>query len=171
MGRAFSRLQRELRQSKPFRSIYQEAALSILKTASVARLAITRRLEPEGVTAQQYNVLRILGGAGEAGLPTLAIAERLVEEAPGMTRLIDRLESHGWVRRERSAEDRRQVVCRITGEGAGLLKRLAPRVHQLDEEFERTLSPEEAERLTELLEKIREGLDDGEGKGEQERNL
>lgn len=159
MGRTGSRLQREIRQNKPFQSIYQEAVLSILKTASVARLAISRRLEPWGVTPQQYNVLRILRGAGDTGLPTLAIAERLVEEAPGMTRLVDRLEKQGWVSRERSTGDRRQVVCRITGPACELLDRLAPGMRRLDEEFAGALSPGEAERLTELLERVREGLD------------
>lgn len=158
MARAASRLQREIRQTKPFRSIYQEAVLSILKTASVVRLEISRDLEPEGVTAQQYNILRILRGAGAEGLPTLAIGERLVEEAPGITRLLDRMESRGWVRRERSDGDRRQVFCSITGSGRALLERLAPKMESLDRRFAGAMTPGQAEQLTELLERVREGL-------------
>lgn len=158
MPRTESRLQKEIRQTRPFSSIYQEAVLSVLKTASVVRLEISRNLESEGITAQQYNVLRILRGAGAAGLPTLAIGERLVDEAPGITRLLDRMEGRGWVRRERSADDRRQVFCTITSAGLGLLERLAPRMESLDKRFALSISNAQAEQLTELLEKIREGL-------------
>lgn len=132
--------------------------LSILKTASVVRLEISRNLEPEGVTAQQYNVLRILRGAGAEGLPTLAIGDRLVEEAPGITRLLDRMESHGWVRRERAEGDRRLVLCRITKSGLALLARLDPVMERLDERFAGTMTSGQADQLIELLEKVREGL-------------
>ncbi len=158
MARSRSLLQDEIRQSKPFESIYQEAILSILKTAGVVRLEIGRLLEAEGITLQQYNVLRILRGAGQDGLPTLVIAERLVEETPGMTRLLDRLEGRGWVRRERSTKDRRQVFCHIRRAGLDLLDRLQPAISAEDERFAQTMTPAEAETLTELLERIREGL-------------
>jgi len=121
-------------------------------------MEVARCLESEGVTLQQYNVLRILRGAGQAGLPTLAIAERLVEDAPGMTRLLDRLEGRGWVRRERSVKDRRQVFCYIRRAGLDMLDRLEPAIAGLDERFAETLADSEAETLTELLEKIRQGL-------------
>jgi DNA-binding MarR family transcriptional regulator len=158
MARTRSLLQGELRQTKPFQSIFQEAMLSVLKTAGVVRAEVTQCLESEEVTLQQYNVLRILRGAGQAGLPTLAIAERLVEEAPGMTRLLDRLEGRGWVRRERSVKDRRQVFCHIRRAGLDMLDRLEPAITGLDERFAETLTDAEAETLTELLEKIRQGL-------------
>lgn len=153
-----SLLQREIRQTKPFGSVYQEMVLSMLKTGAEIRRVLSQHLEGKGVTPQQYNVLRILRGAGKEGLPTLAIAERLVEEAPGMTRLLDRLEKRGWVRRERSRDDRRQVYCTITGSGLDLLTKLDPLARELDELFAGTMPAQEAETLVGLLEKIRKGL-------------
>src|SRR5215208_2200660 len=102
-------LQQEIRQSRPFRSRQQEAVLALLRTSDVVRRFLARIVEPHGITLQQYNVLRILRGAGEEGIPTLAIGERMIEQAPGITRLLDRLESKGLVRRSRCPEDRRQV--------------------------------------------------------------
>ena len=72
--------------------------MSILRTAAVVQRHLAQVVEAHGITIQQYNVLRILRGAGEAGLPTLAIRDRMVEEAAGITRLLDKLESAGYVR-------------------------------------------------------------------------
>lgn len=156
MAIAGSRLQAEIRQTKPFRSAGQEAFLGILRTADVLRRAATRMLEPHGVTLQQYNVLRILRGAGEAGLPTLAIGERLIEEAPGITRLLDRMEARGWVRRERRPGDRRQVICRSTRSGLELLARLDPLTGATNKSATAALSKRELERLIGFLDRIRE---------------
>src|SRR4029453_18362861 len=109
-----SRIQHEIKQSRPFRSKGQEAAIALMRTADLVRRTIAGIVGPYDLTPQQYNVLRILRGAGQAGLPTLEIPERMVEQAPGITRLLDRLEKKTWVERERSQEDRRQVICRIT---------------------------------------------------------
>ena len=116
-----SRLQAEIQQRVPFDSVRGEALLSVLHTADVIRRRTARTMEPFGVTPQQYNVLRILRGAGCSGLPTLEIADRMIEQAPGITRMIDRLEAKKLVSRERGCNDRRQVVCRITSEGLELL--------------------------------------------------
>lgn len=155
MARQSSQLQKELRQSRPFHSIYQEAALSVLKTADVIRRDVTKQLESYDLTAQQYNVLRILRGAGKEGLPTLSIGERLIEETPGMTRLLDRLEAKGLVRRERCEQDRRQVLCYLTAEGTALLARLDPAVGETEKTLAGRLTESEAETLVELLEKLR----------------
>src|SRR5213078_2794277 len=98
--------------------------VALIRTADVVRRAVGDVVEPHGITAQQYNVLRILRGAGQDGLPTLEIAERMIEQTPGITRLIDRLESKRLVERERSSIDRRCVYCRITKAGLDLLARL-----------------------------------------------
>src|SRR5204863_9342501 len=108
-----SALQREIRQRKPFRSPTQEAVVGLLRSTDRVRRARAGVVEPRGITLQQYNVLRILRGARPRGLPTLEIAARMVEHAPGITRLLDRLEAKTLVRRQRPAGDRRQVVCRI----------------------------------------------------------
>ncbi|HEV2844013.1 MAG TPA: MarR family transcriptional regulator, partial [Thermoanaerobaculia bacterium] len=138
---------REIRQSKPFRSKGQEVLVALLRTADVVRRAISRVLEPYDITPQQYNVLRILRGAGEQGLPTLEIADRMIEQAPGVTRLLDRLEAKGWVRRQRCPEDRRQVLCWLTPAGLDLVTQLDEPVESADAEAVAELSPEDQDHL------------------------
>lgn len=117
-------LLRELRQKKPFASPQEEASVALLRTVDMLRWRMAEVLEPEGISPAQFNVLRILRGAGADGLPTLEIGERLVEQAPGVTRLIDRLEAQGLVGRARTASDRRQVLCHIEKKGLDMLSRL-----------------------------------------------
>lgn len=114
-------IERELKQKVPFRTRQDETVVTLLRTADVVRRTIARVIEPGGITLQQYNVLRILRGAGDEGLPTLEIAQRMIENTPGITRLLDRLEAKRLVRRERSTDDRRCVYCWITDEGGRLL--------------------------------------------------
>jgi DNA-binding MarR family transcriptional regulator len=150
-------LQDEIRQRQPFRSASREAVLGLFRTADLLRHELARIIEPHGVTMQQYNVLRILRGAGETGLPTLAIAERMIERAPGITRIADRLEQVGLVTRIRSREDRRQVVCRITPAGLDLLARIDPAVDENDDRILAMLAVDEQHELIRLLERIRAG--------------
>ena len=152
-----SPLQKEIRQSKPFRSRGQEVVVALIRTADLVRRVVGRVLEPYDITVQQYNVLRILRGAGEQGLPTLEIGERMVEHAPGVTRLLDRLEVKGLVRRQRCPEDRRQVLCWLTPAGAELVERLDEPVDSADAEAVAMLAPEEQERLLRLLDAVRAG--------------
>jgi len=112
-------------------------------------------VEPHDITLQQYNVLRILRGAGKDGLPTLEIAERMIEQTPGITRLIDRLETKALVSRERCPTDRRQVFCRITTDGLALLKALARPIREAEEEALAALSPNQLRQLVTLLDRIR----------------
>ena len=148
-------LRDELKQNRPFRSVGQEAVLGLMRTTDQVRRILARPLGPKGLTLAQYNVLRILRGAGEEGLATLSIADRLVEHAPGVTRLLDRLERKGLVARRRDAEDRRRVVCTITGAGRALLAELDPAVDALDDEVLGTLDEEEKRTLITLLDRIR----------------
>jgi DNA-binding MarR family transcriptional regulator len=150
-----SPLQREIRQGKPFRSRGQEVVVALLRTADLVRRTVGRTLEPYDITVQQYNVLRILRGAGEQGLPTLEIAERMIEQAPGVTRLLDRLEVKGLVRRQRCAQDRRQVLCWLTPAGLELVERLDEPVDSADAEAIAMLTPEEQDRLLRMLDAIR----------------
>jgi DNA-binding MarR family transcriptional regulator len=145
----------EIRQGVPFRSKTQEAFLSLLRTADVAKRRFREVFEGEGITFQQYNVLRMLRGAGEDGLPTLDIGDRMIERQPGVTRIVDRLEKKGWVTRDRCSDDRRRVLCRITAEGLDLLARLDRPVDATDGEIFASLSPGEVERLIGLLERVR----------------
>lgn len=129
--------------------------VALLRTADVIRRRLAQRIEPAGITLQQYNVLRILRGAGPAGLPTLAIRDRMIEAAPGVTRLIDRLEQAGLVRRDRSSKDRRMVRCQVTPAGLDLLRRLDPIVTQADDSAFDPLELAEQRELIRLLDAVR----------------
>ena len=150
-----SSLLRELRQSKPFPSNREEAFVALLRTADVLRWRISEVLEPEGISLAQFNVLRILRGARATGLPTLEIGARLIEQSPGITRLIDRLEIAGLVRRERPRKDRRQVICHIEKKGLDILARLDTRVPEASEVLFAGLSSPEIDRLIGSLDAIR----------------
>ena len=117
-------LREEIGQTKPFETPAQEAILSLYRTADLLRRRFTTLVEARGISLQQYNVLRILRGAGKDGTPTLDIADRMIEKTPGITRLLDKLESKQLVRRVRCPKDRRQVLCWITERGRRLLTEL-----------------------------------------------
>jgi DNA-binding MarR family transcriptional regulator len=117
-----SKLQAEIRQQRPFRSREAEALLNVLRTADALTQRLAEALKPFGLTPSQYNVLRILRGAGAEGSRCGEIAERLVAHDPDVTRLLDRLERSGLVTRARDAEDRRVVRTTITARGLAVLK-------------------------------------------------
>jgi DNA-binding MarR family transcriptional regulator len=158
MAARTSRLQREILQTRPFRSVWHEAFLSVLKTADVFRRAVSDVLQPHGITAQQYNVLRILRGAEPDGLPTLSIAGRLIEETPGVTRLLDRLEARQLIRRTRCKEDRRQVLCRITPAGLRLLEQTDEDVMAPEQALAHVWTASEARALIALMDRAREAM-------------
>lgn len=110
-------LREELRQDKPFRSLREEALLSIARTEAVTREWIERVLAPHGLSMTQYNVLRILRGAGKNGLCRNEIGARLISRMPDVSRLLDRMEAAGLVSRIRSTEDRRLVNTTLTAKG------------------------------------------------------
>src|SRR5688500_4101565 len=150
-----TRIERELKQRKPFRTRNEEAAVALMRTADLVRRSVAQVIEPHGITTQQYNVLRILRGAGDEGLPTLEIAERMIEQTPGITRLIDRLEAKALVVRERCPTDRRQVFCRITPQGMKLLEGLDEPVRRADSGALAALTQRELGSLLGLLDKTR----------------
>lgn len=150
-----SRIQEELKKTKPFRSAAQEAAIGLMRTADVLRRYFGRTLEPYGVTFSQYNVLRILRGAGAEGLPTLAISERMIERTPGITRMLDRLEAKDLIWRERCPSDRRQVTCRLTEKGGALLAAIDAVVDTADDRSMDPLSEKQQQTLIRLLDAIR----------------
>jgi len=138
----------EIRQTKPFASAADEAVVTLLGTADRVRTELSRVVEAHGVTLQQYNVLRILRGAGDEGLPTLDIAARMIEHSPGITRLLDRLEAKKLVRRVRCPEDRRQVLCHATDPARRLLAGLDGPVADAGR---RALAPLDRSRTAELI--------------------
>ena len=152
-------IRREIGQQQPFQSTAQAAVVSLLRTASLLRRRFEHLAAREDLTFQQYNVLRILRGA-DSPLPTMEIGKRLVEVTPGITRLIGRLEDKGLVRRERSEEDRRQVLCSLTESGESALDTLDAPMDALDEASMRGLTAEEQTTLLDHLAKVRTELDD-----------
>lgn len=151
-------IQRELKQNKPFVTRAEGATVSLIRTADLVRRAVAGLVEPHGITLQQYNVLRILRGAGERGLPTLDIAERMVEQTPGITRLVDRLEAKRLVKRERCKTDRRQVFCHITPAGLALLAGLDQPFRDTEAKALGALTERQLAQLMNLLDLARNGL-------------
>lgn len=128
----------------------------IMRTASSIRRAYASLFEQRGLTFSQYNILRILRGAGPKGLPTLEIAERTIEETPGITRLLDRLEAKELIYRERPATNRRQVLCYVTPQGLDLLRELdSPLRNRVASTISR-LSDADVRALLRSLKRIRE---------------
>jgi DNA-binding MarR family transcriptional regulator len=150
-----SRLQQELKQRKPFQSVAQEALLGLMRTTDLVRRQAMAFVEPHGITLQQYNVLRILRGGGKDGVPTLEVAERMVEQTPGLTRLLDRLEAKGFIKRERCLKDRRQHLCWITPKSAALLEKLDGPMVQFGEHLMKGLKSEDRHALIRLLDALR----------------
>jgi MarR family transcriptional regulator, organic hydroperoxide resistance regulator len=157
MAERRSALQEEIKQRAPFHSTGAEVAVGVLRTAALLERRYNQIVTKRGITIQQYNVLRILRGAGARGMPTLVIRDRMIHEAPGITRLIDRLEQSGLVRRERQEADRRQVVCYLTAEGDDMLSALDAEVAAADNAAVCMLSEDEQRELTRLLDAVRSG--------------
>lgn len=118
------KLQAEIGQTRPFALIEEEAALNVIRTAEVLQRAMTDFLGKFDLSPVQYNVLRILRGAGAAGATCSQIGERLLTRDPDITRLLDRMEARGLMARERSSEDRRVVITRISQAGIALVDRI-----------------------------------------------
>ena len=148
-------LDSEVKQKRPAHSRLQDAVVSILRTANYLDRFCSPVFTQHGITSQQFNVLRILRGAGLGGLPTLDIAEKMIEQAPGITRLLDRLEKKKLVRRERPSDNRRQVLCYITKPGLDLLQELDTPVRNKVNQALHRLDESEIEELMRLLELAR----------------
>ena len=128
--------------------------IALLRAADKVRRRAAKVVEPHGVTLQQYNVLRILETAREDGVPTLEVAARMIEETPGVTGLMDRLEAKAYIRRQRCPQDRRQHLCWLTTEGARLLERLSPVMLATHERMLRRLDASERQQLIALLDQV-----------------
>jgi DNA-binding MarR family transcriptional regulator len=143
-----------IQQTRPFGSPAQEAALAIVRAAADLWSGVEKLMKPFGITATQYNVLRILRGAGAEGLCRNDIIVRMITPMPDVTRLIDRLEESGLVVRSRDTEDRRMVSTRVTDRGLELLATLDPLVLGEHERQMADLAPEERHALIALLERV-----------------
>jgi DNA-binding MarR family transcriptional regulator len=146
-------LRDEIRQTRPFHSLEQEAFLSLVRTTALLTDQFERTLKDSGVTFAQFNVLRILRGAEPEGLCRNEIRDRMLTRMPDMTRLLDRMEEAGLVSRSRDDDDRRMVRTHVTTEGRRLLDDMA---EQVADEHHRRLAWLGAERLQVLVEILSE---------------
>jgi DNA-binding MarR family transcriptional regulator len=150
-------LQAELKQKIPFASLEQEAYLALIRTADALQSQIESKLKDFGLTGTQYNALRILRGAGPEGLPCSDIGERMITRDPDVTRLLDRLQKRGLVKRARCQQDRRIIYGKITSAGLTLLKEIDVPLTKFGHEMLRHVNQEQLKELIDLLEHVRSG--------------
>jgi MarR family transcriptional regulator, organic hydroperoxide resistance regulator len=150
------RLQTEIKQGKPFINLEQEAALNLLRTADALLQRISAVLKPYRLSHSQYNVLRILRGAGAGGLACREIAGRMLTRDPDITRLLDRLEARGLVTRSREERDRRVIQARITPEGLRILDELDEPMNEVDRRQLEHFGEKRLRTFIKLLELARE---------------
>ena len=150
-----TKLQKELKQTKPFASLEEEALLNLARTAEQVSTRLARVLKRADLTLTQYNTLRILRGAGEEGLTCGEIGERMVTKDSDVTRLLERLGKRGLITRERPETNRRVVVTRITDEGLSLLAELDGPVQEANSLAAGHLGRARLKTLNELLEELR----------------
>src|SRR6201999_4571765 len=150
-----TKLQKELKQTKPFVSLEEEVLLNLARTAERMSTHIAAVLKRADLTPTQYNALRILRGAGEEGLTCGEIGERMVTRESDITRLLDRLERRGLITRERPETNRRVVLTRITCEGLSLLAELDVPVQEANRAMAGHLGRARLRTLNELLERLR----------------
>ena len=150
MGEALSRRIKQAR----FDSPAQEAMLNLMVASDYVREHVDRACAEHGITHGQYNVLRILRGAYPEGHPRCEIALRMIERAPDVTRLVDRLEGQGLVERDRSENDRRLSITRITPKGLQLLEQLTPELADFQRRFSAKLSKQDCRELSRICETL-----------------
>jgi DNA-binding MarR family transcriptional regulator len=149
------RLQRDIKQTQPFESLESEVYLNLARTADMLQRWEVDLLKPVDLTASQYNILRILRGAGVDGHRCAEIGARMISRDPDITRLLDRLEKRGLVRRARDTKDRRVVTTTITDEGLALLATLDEPIESTQRRLLQHMSRADLETLNRLLEAAR----------------
>ncbi len=156
---AEGRLQRELKKKRPFASAEEEALLNLWRTHDQFQIRFVRFFREFGLTASQYNVLRILRGEGQP-LPCLEIADRLITAVPAITGLVDRLEAMELITRDRSTDDRRVVYVAISPRGLECINRMDGPLAALHKRMIGHLPRAELAQLSRLLEKARSEVAD-----------
>lgn len=148
-------LEREIHQTKPL-SLVDQAAANLHRTSAILLQEVVDHLGTKGISAKQYNILRILRGAGENGLCCGDVASRLVTPDPDTTRLLDRLVARKWISRRHDQKDRRVVRVRITASGMSLLASLEKKVQMIQHRQFQRLPATDLKKLVALLEALRE---------------
>jgi len=152
------RLQQEIQQRKPIRLLEEEASLNLVRTADLLSQRLTDLLKPYNLSGTQYNVLRILRGAGEEGVSCKDVGNRLVTRDPDITRLMDRLESRGLIYRDRAKEDRRVVIHKLTADGLAMVNALDEPIESVHQTAMGHMSKSKLRDLIALLEELRIGM-------------
>jgi len=153
-------LKAEIAQERPFSSLAEEALLNLMRTADCLERAMQHITRAWGITATQYNVLRILRGAQPQGLTCSAIGARMITADPDITRLVARLKALKLVRQQRDKRDRRMVWTVISPQGLALLEAMDPAVGKFPNEMLDHLDQSELAHLVSLLERARSGCGD-----------
>jgi len=139
----------------PQRDLEARVFVNLLRAADALARGAEALLKPTGLSATQYNVLRILRGAAAQGLACREVGCRMISRDPDITRLLDRMESRGLIARAREKEDRRVVKTRITAEGLRALEELDAPVRELHRRQLHHLPAKELRQLSHLLERVR----------------
>jgi DNA-binding MarR family transcriptional regulator len=147
-------LEKEISQTKPL-SLVDQAAANLHRSSAVLLQEVASYLAENDISPRQYNILRILRGAGDTGLCCGDIAARMVTPDPDTTRLLDRLVKRKWIRRRHSDHDRRVVRVGITVSGLKLLATLETKVQVIQHRQFQHLKKSELETLVALLESLR----------------
>ena len=154
------RLLKEIKQTRPFSSLEEELFLNLFRTVDFLARDHGELLKTQLLSSEQYNVLRILRGAGESGLPCSEIGARMVTRSPDITRLLDKLVARGLVTRARSEEDRRVVYATIAPQGLVTLSTLDRPMQELNRTSLSHMSERDLRNAIALLEKMRGRSDD-----------
>lgn len=151
-------LKEEIKTNVDFANIQHEVFLSLMVTVD----RLSRRhgdfMNSFGISQKQYNILRILRGAGSQGIPVMEIGRRMIEKSPDVSRIIDRLIDLGFVKRRRQRSDRRVVIVTITDKGLDLLATMDEPVKQEITDVFQYMSTEDLEKLARLLERARDSI-------------
>jgi DNA-binding MarR family transcriptional regulator len=150
-------LRQQLKKKGPFESIEQESMLSILRTSDLLENRLARLLREYELTPSQYNAMRIMRGEGEP-MPCLEVAERMIQVAPAITRVVDQLVSRGLVNKKQSEEDRRIFLVGLTKSGTRLLNKLDSPIQRLHQTLLGHVSRTDLKSLNAVLESAREGI-------------
>ena len=147
-------LRQELKKRHPFDSLQQEAMLSLLRTSDLLENRLARLLRRHELTPSQYNVLRILRGEGEP-MPCLEVAQRMIQVAPAITRVVEQLVARELVEKQQSADDRRVFLVQLTRQGKHLLRKLDQPILALHQDLLGGVAISELKELIRILAMVR----------------
>lgn len=152
-------LQKQIKKKEPFDSLHQEAMLNVLRTGDLLENRLARLLREFNLTPSQYNAMRIMRGQGEP-MPCLEVAQRMIQVAPAITRVVDQLVGRKLVHKQQSTADGRVFLIELTAAGKRLLKKLDDPIQDLHLSLLGHLSEKDLIALIKGLEKSRAGIED-----------